>query len=184
MPEHHKLTAPLHGRPLIRHSVENAVGSRLRPVVVVTGHEAAKVRAVLDGLAVCFIHNAEFAGGLSTSLRAGIAALPKGLAGVVVALGDMPAVQPALLDRLAEAIATGSSAVAVPVINGRRGNPVAWSSRLFPEMLRLTGDVGARHLIDAYRDQLVEIPIEDEGVLLDVDTREQLDELERRARET
>nr|WP_250152131.1 molybdopterin-binding/glycosyltransferase family 2 protein [Ancylobacter radicis] len=179
MPHAHKLTAHVDGAPLIRRAVAAALASKARPVIVVTGHEADKVRAALAGLDVVFAHNPDFAEGLSTSLRAGIAALPEEVDRVVVMLADMPKVEAGLIDRLAGAIDPPAGAlIAVPVSDGRRGNPVAWGRPLFGELTALTGDVGARHLIAAYGEAVVEIAVEGEGAFLDIDTREELEALE------
>ena len=175
MPEAHKLSVSVDGEPLVRRAVKAALGSSARPVVVVTGHEEAKVRAALAGLDVVFVHNPEYAQGLSTSLRAGIAALPEDVEAAVVLLGDMPRVEGELVERLARAIdADAGQLIAVPVVNGRRGNPVAWARRMFPALMALSGDVGARHLITEYADAVVDVATEGNGVFLDIDTRDEL----------
>jgi molybdenum cofactor cytidylyltransferase len=171
-----KLLAEIGGRPLIRIAAEEALASRARPVVVVTGHQREKVEAALDGLNVERVHNPEFADGLSTSLRAGLAALPGEVDGAVVCLGDMPQVRAGLIDRLIAAFDPERGAlVVVPVIEGRRGNPVVWSRRFFPELMALEGDVGARHLIGRYAEAVTEVPLTDQAALIDVDTPEALD---------
>ena len=85
-----KLVASLDGKPLVRHVAEAALASRARPVVVVTGHAQEVVEAALAGLPVVFANNAGFAAGLASSLKVGVAALPSGVAGALVLLGDMP----------------------------------------------------------------------------------------------
>ncbi|WGD32331.1 molybdopterin-binding/glycosyltransferase family 2 protein [Ancylobacter sp. WKF20] len=178
MPHAHKLTADLGGAPLLRRAVQAALASHARPVIVVTGHEAERVRGALAGLNVRFVHNPAYAEGLSTSLRAGIGALPPEVDRAVVLLGDMPKVEFGLVDRLAGALNLAEGRlVAVPVSEGRRGNPVAWSRALFGDLMALSGDVGARHLIAANAEAVVEVPVEGEGAFLDIDTREELEAL-------
>ncbi|MDQ0350077.1 XdhC family protein [Ancylobacter vacuolatus] len=179
LPRAHKLTLPLGGVPLVRRVVETALAARARPVIVVTGHEADAVRAALTGLDVTFAHNPDFAQGLSTSLKAGVAALPREVERVVVMLGDMPRVEPSLVDRLADALdpARGRLA-AVPVAEGRQGNPVALARALFPALKTLQGDVGARQILAQNADFVVEVPVEGEGAFLDIDTSEDLEALE------
>ncbi|QIB35529.1 NTP transferase domain-containing protein [Ancylobacter pratisalsi] len=179
MPQSYKLTATIGGEALVRRVVRAALASRQRPVVVVTGHEAEQVRQALSGLDIKFVHNPDFAEGLSTSLKAGIMALQPEAAGAVVMLADMPKVGAPLVDRLAEALAPETGGlIAVPVADGRRGNPVAWSRRLFPELIALSGDIGARHLIAENPEAVVEVPVEGDAAFVDVDTREQLEALE------
>jgi molybdenum cofactor cytidylyltransferase len=144
-------------------------------VVVVTGHQRAEVEATLKGLSVAFAYNADYAQGLSTSLKAGIAALPADVDGAIVCLGDMPQVDAALIDRLIAAFDPEKGAlVVVPTIAGKRGNPVVWSRRFFPDLSRLDGDVGARHLIGNYPEAVAEVPVNGRAALIDVDTPDAL----------
>lgn len=175
MPEAHKLSVPVEGEPLVRRAVKAALASSARPVIVVTGHEADKVRAALAGLDIVFVHNPDYAEGLSTSLRAGIAALPGDVEAAVVMLGDMPMVDGELVERLARAIdVEAGQLIAVPVVEGRLGNPVAWARRMFPALMALSGDIGARHLIAQYADAVVEVATQGDGAFLDIDTRDEL----------
>jgi len=170
-----KLLADVGGRPLVRIAVEEALASRAQPVVVVTGHQREQVEAALKGLPVILTHNPDFAQGLSTSLKAGLAALPAGADGAIVCLGDMPQVDAGLIDRLVAAFEPEKGAlVVVPTIAGKRGNPVVWSRRFFADLSRLDGDVGARHLIGAYPEAVVEVPVTGRGALIDVDTPDAL----------
>jgi molybdenum cofactor cytidylyltransferase len=170
-----KLLAEIGGRPLVRIAVEQALASRAKPVIVVTGHERERVEAALKGLPVQFVHNPDFAVGLGSSVRAGIAVVPAAADGAIVCLGDMPQVDAALIDRLITAFAPEQGALAVmPTIDGQRGNPVLWSRRFFPDLMAIEGDVGARHLISRYGEAVVEVPVTGKGALVDVDTPEAL----------
>ncbi len=173
-----KLTAEIGGRPLVRIAAEEALASRARPVIVVTGHQHERVEQALSGLDVQRVHNPDFALGLSTSLKAGLAALPPDVDGAIVCLGDMPQVRAALIDQLIAAFDPQRGAlVVIPTINGERGNPVVWSRRFFPDLMAVEGDVGARHLIARYPEAVAEVPLSDKAALIDVDTPEALDSL-------
>jgi molybdenum cofactor cytidylyltransferase len=170
-----KLTAEVGGKPLVRRVAEQALASRAAPVIVVTGHERDKVEAALAGLPVTFVHNANFADGLGTSLKAGIAAVPAEADAAIVCLGDMPQVDAALIDRLIAAFDPDRGALVVlPSIDGRRGNPVLWSRRFFPELMNVQGDIGARNLIGSYAEAVTEVPVSGTAALIDVDTPESL----------
>ncbi len=170
-----KLIAEIGGKPLVRIAAEQALASRAAPVIVVTGHEREKVEAALDGLPVRLVHNPDYAEGLGTSLKAGIAAVPAAADGAIVCLGDMPQVSAALIDKLIAGFDPERGAlVVVPSIAGRRGNPVLWSRRFFPDLMQVQGDIGARHLIGAYTEAVVEVPVEGDAALIDVDTPESL----------
>jgi molybdenum cofactor cytidylyltransferase len=170
-----KLIAEIGGKPLVRIAAEQALASRASPVIVVTGHERERVEAALDGLPVRIVHNPDYAEGLGTSLKAGIAAVPDDADGAIVCLGDMPQVNAALIDKLIAAFDPEKGAlVVVPSIAGRRGNPVVWSRRFFHDLMGISGDIGARHLIGSYAEAVAEVPVEGDAALTDVDTPESL----------
>jgi molybdenum cofactor cytidylyltransferase len=170
-----KLLEEINGRPLVRIVTEQVLASRARPVIVVTGHQRERVERALAGLPVTFAHNPDYAQGLSTSLKTGIAAVPAEADGAIVTLGDMPQVTAALIDRLIAAFDPERSAlVIVPTLAGKRGNPVVWARRFFSDLMAVEGDVGARHLIGSYPEAVVEVPVEDAAALTDVDTPEAL----------
>ena len=101
--------------------------------------------------------------------------MPGEVDGAVVLLGDMPQVRASLIDRLIGAFDPERGAlVVVPTIDGKRGNPVVWSRRFFPELMALEGDVGARHLIGKYGEAVVEVPVAGQAALIDVDTPDAL----------
>ena len=174
-----KLLAEIGGKPLVRIAAEEALHSQADPVIVVTGHQRDRVEAALAGLNVKCVHNPNFADGLSTSLRAGIEAVPPPADGAVICLGDMPQVRAETIDRLIGAFDPERGAlIVVPTIGGKRGNPVVWSRRFFPELIALEGDVGARHVIGTYGEAVVEVPA-DAATLIDIDTPEALSAVKR-----
>ena len=170
-----KLLAEIARRPLVRIVAEEALASRADPVIVVAGHQRAEVEKALAGLRVRIVHNPDFAEGLGTSLRAGIAAVPADSDAAIVCLGDMPRVDAALMNRLIAAFDPDRGAlVVVPTFEGKRGNPVLWSRRFFPDLMAIEGDVGARHLIGRYSEAVAEVTVEGKAALIDVDTPEAL----------
>ena len=171
-----KLLAEIGGRPLVRIAVEEALASRARPVIVVTGHQRERVEAALIGLDVVLVHNPAYAEGLSTSLKTGIAAAPPSADGAIVCLGDMPQVDARLIDRLLAAFDPEQGAlIIVPTIAGKRGNPVVWSRRFFADLAALTGDVGACGLIATYPEAVVKVVVADAAAFTDIDTPDALD---------
>jgi molybdenum cofactor cytidylyltransferase len=170
-----KMTVAFAGKPLVRHAAEALCESGLAQVVVVTGHDAEHVASALGGLDVNIVHNADFATGMASSLKAAVASLSSEIDAALVALGDMPHVTTEILNRLVGAFATTPQPKAVvPVVEGRRGNPVLIGRGLFPDVMRLEGDVGARRLLEAAGDAVVEVEIADAAVLIDLDTPEAL----------
>ena len=170
-----KLLEEINGKPLVRIVAEQALASRANPLIVVTGHQRERVERALAGLRVTFVHNPDFADGLSTSLKAGIKAVPAEADGAIVTLGDMPQVSAKLLDRLIAAFDPEHGAlVVVPTFDGKRGNPVLWARRFFADLMAVEGDVGARHLIAGYAEAVTDVPVEDAAALTDIDTPEAL----------
>ena len=169
-----KLLQDWRGKPLLRWTVEAALASQARPVIVVTGYEASLAESVLRGLDVKFVRNPAFRDGLSTSVKAGLLALPDTVDGALILLGDMPEVGPALLNRMISGFSPPDGrSICVAVHDGKRGNPVLWSRSWFSEIAEIRGDAGAKYLLAQHEDQLCEVE-GDATVLRDVDTPEAL----------
>jgi molybdenum cofactor cytidylyltransferase len=159
---------------LVRHVVEAAVNSVAEPVIVVTGHQADEIEASLNGLSIRGVRNPAFANGLSTSLKAGFAALPPQAKAAVVLLGDMPLIKASLIDTLVDAWrAMGEPAALVPTVNGQRGNPVVLSCDLRDLIEGLSGDTGAGSILRG-RTDVMDCPVEDPAILQDIDTNDDL----------
>ncbi len=168
-----KMLVEIDGAPMVLHAARALLASGASPVVVVLGHAPEAVEDVLSGLDVTFVRNPDYADGLSTSLKAGLAALPDYCTGAVVALGDMPGVSAQDIDSLIDAFyPPAGHSICVPTYNDKRGNPVLWARQYFAEMASVSGDVGARHLIGENADQVVEVPRDNPGILIDLDTPE------------
>lgn len=167
-----KLMAPWRGGALIDGALQAAMAAPVRAVHVVTGADRA-VRAHVEAWGLTVVEAADHALGLSASLKAGVASLPPSSSGALVFLGDMPLIPHAVLQPLAQALEDGAPAAA-PEFQGRLGNPVALSAALFPQVLALQGDRGARALIEGLGERLVRIPSPDDGILLDVDRPDDL----------
>lgn len=169
-----KVVATLDGKALVRHVAEAALSSQARPVIVVTGHAKDDVSKALAGLEVAVAHNADFALGMSTSLKAGVAAVPSDAAGAIIMLADMPRIDAHFIGRLIDAFGKSPDADAVvPLYKGQRGNPVLIARRLFGSVAGLTGDEGARRILADPALKIIEIS-GDESITLDIDTPEAL----------
>jgi molybdenum cofactor cytidylyltransferase len=165
------------GQPLVRIAAEVALAARLDPLLVVVGGARVQVESALAGLPLRIVDNREYARGQSTSLRAGIAALGAEADAVVVLLGDQPFVTAAIVERLvAEWRASGAPIVA-PVYAGQRGNPVLFARAVFPELLAVTGDQGARAVLATAPSRIHLIPFDDARPLADIDTPDDYERL-------
>ena len=170
-----KLLALFDGKPLVRRAAERALGSKASGTVVVTGHQRERVRHALAGLDLAVTDNPDFADGLASSLKAGIAKVSADAAGAMIVLGDMPGISSADMDSLIDAFRkSGGRSVVRASHGGRRGNPVLLPRSLFPAIAHLEGDTGARHLVEAEGLDVIDVEI-GQGASVDVDTREALE---------
>lgn len=183
MGRENKLLADLAGRPVLDHVLDLATDPLFADAVVVSGHDRDAVGAVAQARGVRAVHNARWRDGMGASMRVAVAALDPALDGFMVLLGDVPFVQAATLVRLAEVWrSTPAPAIVRPVWRGRPGHPVLFSSAFAPDLMRLSGDDGARAVLNEHADRVTRVGTEDEGVTLDADTPGALADLRRRAR--
>ncbi|HTV70989.1 MAG TPA: molybdopterin-binding/glycosyltransferase family 2 protein [Rhizobiaceae bacterium] len=167
-----KLLALFDGKPLVRRTAERVVASGAADTFVITGHQEDRIKAALAGLDIRTVSNRDFATGLASSLKAGIAALSSKTSGALIVLGDMPEITTADLDSLIAAFAkNGGHAVVRAVNNGKRGNPVILPRAVFPLVAQLEGDTGARHIVESTGLTVIDIEI-GAGADIDVDTPE------------
>ena len=165
-----KLLLPWKGQCVLQVVVERICEVGLGEVIVVTGHQRAAIEEALSYYPVRLVHNPDFAEGMAASIRVGVEAAV-GEKGYLFALGDMPQIASKTMLKVAEALKS-SETIAVPVCNGRRGHPVAIGSAYRDALLALTGDRGARPVLEKNAANVVEVAVEDEGIFVDVDTRE------------
>jgi len=159
------------GRPVLVAVVENLLTSRLDRVVVVLGHQSGEVARVLEGLPVEVVVNQRYIEGQASSLKCGLAALDPEVRAALFALGDQPLVRPSTVRLLVDGYRSAGG-IAAPFYQGQRGNPVIFDRRFFPDLELLKGDAGAREIIRSNPESLLRVDVDDPGVVLDIDTWE------------
>ena len=167
-----KQLLPLGGFPLLTHVLRNAAASKLDEVVLVLGHEAARIGSAVGDWGQRVVVNPDYAAGQSTSLRAGLAAVDPTADAALILLGDQPQVGPAIIDALIAAYRASGGAIVVPSYGGSQGPPVLFDRTLFPELAAVTGDEGARGVVRARAAEVVAVPVGDGPPPRDVDTEE------------
>lgn len=172
-----KLLLDWGGRPLVRAVAETALSAHLDELVVVVGSERAATAAALAGLPLRLVVNEDYAAGQSASLRAGIAALGSTIDAALVLLGDQPFVTAAIITRLVADWRASGAAIVAPSYAGQRGNPVLFARALFPELLAIHGDQGARGVIAADPGRVHLTPFDDAQPLADIDTPQEYERL-------
>jgi molybdenum cofactor cytidylyltransferase len=176
--DRHKLLLPWLGLTLLESTLRHAVASHLPVVVVTTEPLADVVRqhvAARDVVVVPAMDRASNSNlGVGFSIAAGVSASPNAL-GWLVLPADMPMIQPQTLLLVARALS--EHPVVFAQYQGRRGHPVGFAAELYSELIALTGDEGAKRLVSRYPAHAV--LVDDVGVLLDVDTPQDLEEARR-----
>lgn len=171
-----KLTALWCGEPLVLAAVRTALAATVDTVTVVTGADARVAEALfaVTDARLRLVEAADWNEGMAASLRTGVAALPASAQAAVIFLGDMPLVPASLADRLLGAIMAGAPAAIIRSPQGP-AHPVAFDVTLFPDLLRLRGDRGARSVLAALGDRVAVIDCNHPGVVFDVDEPQDLE---------
>jgi len=167
-----KQLLPLGDRPVLAHTLAHAAAAALDGLIVVLGHEAAAIHGRIDFGSARVVVNAAYREGQSTSLRAGLAALPPDTAAALFILGDQPLIGPVVLDALIAAYRAAPVPLVVPTYDGQRGNPILIDRALFPELALVTGDQGARGVVRAHAAEVREVSISGPSPTDDLDTEE------------
>ncbi len=160
------------GRPLVAHVADAAWSAGLSPTVVVVGAEAERVRDAVASRPVQILRNYRWEAGVSTSLAVGLSALPPRVEAALFLPVDQPCLTPQFLQSLVRRWERCDADIVVPTGEGERAGPVLFGRALFPELARLSGDVGGRTLFARHEDRLCPLPVDDPWVLRDVDTPE------------
>jgi molybdenum cofactor cytidylyltransferase len=152
-----KMLINLDGRSVVRRAVETATAARLSPVLVVMGHEHDRVQAALNGLLYLKVINPDYALGMNTSLRAGIAAVPDSCAAALLMLADMPLVDARMLTDLCEAFRSKQSPLVVSTYDQVVAPPIVYGRELFAELLALRAEDCGKRVVKAHRDEALEL---------------------------
>jgi molybdenum cofactor cytidylyltransferase len=178
-----KQLVELHGRMLVAWVLDAALASHLETVVLVLGRDHQKIGDAL-GQRVChpkleLVFNPRYHEGQSTSLTAGLFRIHDRFPAVMFLLGDQPLVDTATINRLLEKFRYSDKTICVPVHRGQRGNPALFGRSHYEELARLSGDKGARDIIAARPGQILEVPIADPSLFLDIDTQADVENVSR-----
>jgi molybdenum cofactor cytidylyltransferase len=174
-----KQSLPYGDSTLLAHAVAAALNARLGPVLVVLGAHGPELAQALPSGAVA-VHNPDWQEGMASSIRAGLAALERGwpqAAAAIVMVCDQPSVSAGLLRRLVAAWRQGSAAAVACQYGDTVGVPALFSRSLWPELMALRGDRGAKSVLERHRERLLLVPFP-EGAL-DIDTPEDWQRLQR-----
>jgi molybdenum cofactor cytidylyltransferase len=164
------------GEPMVRWATKTALAAGLDPVVVVTGAHHEQVAAAVIDLPVVVLNNPRWETGQSSSVQAGLAAMPKQVSGCIFLLADMPQVNEFLIRSLVSVYTQTDRAVIAPLVDGQRANPVLFDRQTFPALRALVGDTGGRAIFSRYSPEY--LPWLDTSLLIDIDKPADLAKLE------
>jgi len=165
-----KQLLPWSGTTILGHIILQASMSYLDHLVLVLGHKAGQIVSELEFHNFALVFNPEYDKGQSSSLKKGINNLPNNIQAAIFLLADQPLISFSVIDKIIDTYIQTSSPLIIPVHKERRGNPVLIDRSIFPRLMRLQGDTGARAIFDEYSDLLLEVDIPDQGICLDIDT--------------
>lgn len=168
----------LGGKTLLEQVLDTARSAALDEIVVVLGAAAENIRQQVDLSKIKVVINSSYQQGMGTSLGAGLATLDPAINAAVILLGDQPFVRPATLDRICEEYRRSHAQIVIPLYNGFRGNPVLLDRSVFSEVMALSGDVGCRAIFGNHVEGIVKLPVDDVGILLDIDSKADFDKLQ------
>jgi molybdenum cofactor cytidylyltransferase len=162
---------------LLDQVLENVRGSRVDEIVLVLGHKAETIRERISIQNLKVAINEDYRQGMGTSLRTGLAALDSGIDAALIVLADQPFIRSATLDQLIDQYEKSGAQIVIPTYKGFRGNPVLLDRSVFSEVMALTGDIGCRAIFGNHLEGIVKVPVEDIGILLDLDSKDDVEKL-------
>jgi len=166
------------GKTLLNWVIEVAIQSSLSQIILVLGHKADDIQKTIIYPNISILHNPQYHQGQSSSIRHGIKALDPLIDAAMFLLGDQPMIKLETINTLIAAYGKEKSLIVMPTFQGKRGNPVIFDRRFFPQLKTLSGDSGGRVLFDENVDQILMVEVDDPGILMDVDSFEDYEKLQ------
>lgn len=165
------------GETILERTLNNVRASEVAEIVLVLGHAAESVEKEISTEQIRVVRNQDYQQGMGTSLRTGLAAVSADASAAVIVLADQPFVRPETLNRLIACHQESKSQIIIPMYQGFRGNPVLLDLSVFEEVKDLNGDVGCRAIFGDHTAGIRKLPVDDAGILLDIDSRSDFETL-------
>lgn len=168
-----KQLLPFQGKTLVEWALAPLLHPAISETIAVVGHRAEEVRKILAAYPVKIVLNERFPEGMGSSIHRGLQEVDSRARAVFIGLGDQPGISPEVVAQLIAAYESTEKRIVLPVSAGRRGHPVLFDLSLKAEMLVAAKEVGLRQVVRAHPEEILEVPVEGEGILADVDTPEE-----------
>lgn len=162
---------------ILDRTLNNVRASDAAEIVLVLGHAAESVEKTISTEQIRVVRNPDYQQGMGTSLRTGLAAVSAGASAALIVLADQPFVRPETFNRLIACHRESRQQIIIPMYKGFRGNPVLLDRSVFAEVKGLNGDVGCRAIFGDHTEGICKLPVEDAGILLDIDSRSDFETL-------
>ena len=165
-----KLTKEIQGIPLIKLSVKNILASSINELIIVLGHQKEIIEKLIDkNEKIKFVFNKDFENGMASSIKTGLNNLSEKTEAFFICLGDMPMVNHDIYNQLIKS--KGNKEIIVPTYKGQQGNPVLFNKSMKEKIMDITGDVGAKKILELNKDKTLNLEINDQGITKGFDTQ-------------
>jgi len=165
-----KQLMPLGESTILEQTLANLLGSKVTEVIVVLGYKAEEVVKRLSGKPIKVVVNPLYRKGMGTSIAAGLKFVDSQAQAVMLTLGDQPYVDSPTIDRLIDAFSSNKKGIAIPTHQGQRGHPLIFALKYQAQLSHLSGDIGGREIIKEHPEDVLEVPVDCEGITIDIDT--------------
>ena len=171
-----KLTKEIQGTPLIKHSVQNILDSSVQELIIVLGYQKEIIEKLIDkNKKIKFIFNKDFENGIASSIKTGLNNLSEKTEAFFICLGDMPMVNHDIYNQLIKS--KGNKEIIVPTYKGQQGNPVLFNKSMKEKIMSITGDVGAKKILELNKDKILNLEINNQGITKGFDTQDDFNSL-------
>jgi len=165
-----KQLMPLGESTILEQTLDNLLGSKAAEVIVVLGYKAEEVMKRLSGKPIKVVVNPLYRKGMSTSIAAGLKFVDSQSQAVMLTLGDQPYVDSPTINRLIDAFSSDKKGIVIPTHQGQRGHPLIFARKYQAQLYDLSGDIGGREIIKQHPEDVLEVPVDCEGIVIDIDT--------------
>ena len=176
-----KLTKEIEGIPLIKHSVKNILASSIDELIIILGYQKEIIEKLIDkNKKIKFIFNKDFESGMASSIKTGLDNLSEKTEAFFICLGDMPMVNQNIYNKMIKTKLNYNKKlkpnfkkeIFIPTYEKKNGNPVLFTKHMKEKIMQISGDDGAKELIEIYKSKALHIPVKNRGITLDFDIQE------------
>ena len=171
-----KLTKEIKGTPLIKHSIKNILSSSIDELIIVLGYQKEIIEKLIDkNEKIKFVFNKDFESGMASSIKTGLDNLSEKTEAFFICLGDMPMVNSDIYNQLIKS--RNQKNIIAPTYNGQQGNPILFDKSMKEKVMDITGDVGAKKILELNKDKILNLEINDQNITKGFNTQDDFSSL-------